>query len=83
MFETLETNKKMYEAEKMYEALRNKELLNDILKLILESSKLNYDDTKLTMFYSEKLFDYIELKFEDKYNERLAQLKNEKVLKEE
>ena len=82
MFETLETNKKFYEAEKIYEALRNKELLDDILKLILDSSKLNYDDTKLTIYYSERLFDYIELKFEDKYNERLAQLKNEKALKE-
>ena len=66
--------------QKVYEGFRSEELLNDILKLIFDGSKLNYDESKLTLYHNEKLFDYIELKFEDKYNERLAQLKNEKAL---
>ena len=69
--------------KRLYEALRSNELIDDILKLILDNSRLNNDKNGLIFDDERKLFDYIKLKFEDKYIERLAQLKNEKALEQE
>ena len=68
--------------KEIYELLRDKDILDDILKLIFENSRLNYDENSLLFDDERKLFDYLKLKFENKYNERLEQLKNEKIQKE-
>jgi hypothetical protein len=69
--------------QKIYKLFKDKDILDDILKLILESTTLSYDKTELRILDEDRIMNYIKLKFEDKYNERLAQLKNEKALEQE
>lgn len=53
------------------------DILNDILNLLFDGAELNFYDG-LRVGNDAKLFDYLKLKYPNKYNERIAQLKKEK-----
>ena len=67
-----ETVKMLEEQAKIQQALKN-ERYNTLLSFILNNSKLNYDNSRLTIDYGEIVLEYLKAiepqRYEQKYNE--------------
>ena len=72
-----ETKKLLEEGEKIKRALRDERYKN-IIDFILNSSKLNYNGTKLIIDYGEVVLEYINAIEPEKYKEKYNELKQHK-----
>lgn len=50
------------------------EVLQNILKLIMDNASLNYDSTELRLVDTERLMDYLKIAEETIYNDTLTDL---------
>lgn len=76
--ETIENTAKMLEEQnRIHQALRDERYKN-IVDILLNNSKLNYDKTKLVVDYGELVLEYIKTIEPEKYKKRYNELNIEK-----
>jgi site-specific recombinase len=62
--------------------LKHENILQDVLILLFEGTRINYWNDRLEIEKDEKLLDYIKLKYEDIYKQKFELLKKENEEKE-
>jgi len=67
-------NKVIVNLEDYVQLRQESEVLQNILKLIMDNASLNYNSTELRLVSPEKLMDYLKITEETIYNDTLTDL---------